>query len=75
VSQRRLAPFVQPGAKCLEVGPGGGSIARWLAARVGERGHVTALDLKPDHIPRGPTITVQATTSTATNGCQPDRTT
>lgn len=58
VSQARLATFVKPGAKCLEVGAGGGSVARWLAAQVGERGHVTALDLKPNHIPAGPSITV-----------------
>jgi len=60
ITKARLAPFAQPGAKCLEVGAGGGSIARWLAARVGERGHVIALDLKPNHIPKGPTITVKA---------------
>src|SRR4051812_791969 len=60
VSQARLAPFVAPGAQCLEVGAGGGSIARWLVAQVGERGHVTALDLKPNHIPTQPGISVLA---------------
>jgi 2-polyprenyl-3-methyl-5-hydroxy-6-metoxy-1,4-benzoquinol methylase len=35
------------GARCLEVGAGAGSVARWLAARVGEQGHVVATDLDP----------------------------
>jgi precorrin-6B methylase 2 len=36
---------VNPGARCLEIGTGGGSIARWLASRVGPDGHVLAVDL------------------------------
>jgi SAM-dependent methyltransferase len=36
---------VGAGARCLEIGTGGGSIARWLAARVGPEGHVVAVDL------------------------------
>jgi SAM-dependent methyltransferase len=42
---RRLG--VRPGASCLEVGAGGGSIARWLAAQVGPGGRVLATDLDP----------------------------
>ncbi|MBZ5688967.1 MAG: methyltransferase domain-containing protein [Acidobacteriia bacterium] len=38
---------VGPGWKCLEVGGGGGSIAAWLAARVGSTGHVLVTDLDP----------------------------
>lgn len=34
-----------PGWRCLEIGGGGGSIARWLADRVGETGHVMCTDL------------------------------
>jgi ubiquinone/menaquinone biosynthesis C-methylase UbiE len=34
-----------PGWRCLEVGGGGGSVARWLAERVGPKGHVTCTDL------------------------------
>lgn len=34
-----------PGWRCLEVGGGTGSIAEWLADRVGPRGHVVATDL------------------------------
>jgi SAM-dependent methyltransferase len=36
---------VNRGACCLEIGTGGGSLARWLAARVGTEGHVMAVDL------------------------------
>ncbi len=36
---------VLAGARCLEIGTGGGSIARWLADRVGSDGHVVAVDL------------------------------
>lgn len=36
---------VGPGWRCLEVGGGGGSIARWLCARVGSGGRVVATDL------------------------------
>lgn len=36
---------VAPGWRCLEVGAGGGSIAAWLARRVGPTGHVLATDL------------------------------
>lgn len=46
VSQRRLdALGVRPGMRCLEVGAGSGSIAEWLAERVGPAGHVLALDI------------------------------
>ena len=33
------------GARCLEVGAGGGSIARWLCEVVGDSGHVVATDI------------------------------
>jgi SAM-dependent methyltransferase len=45
-------------ASCLEVGAGGGSIARHLAGRVGPAGRVVALDKKPRHIPAHPSLTV-----------------
>ncbi|MBX6354765.1 MAG: class I SAM-dependent methyltransferase [Micromonosporaceae bacterium] len=35
------------GLSCLEVGAGGGSIATWLAAQVGQDGRVVATDLNP----------------------------
>src|SRR5687768_10129658 len=43
---RHLAALgVGAGWRCLEVGAGGGSIARWLAQRVGSTGYVVATDL------------------------------
>ena len=36
-----------PGAHCLEVGAGSGSIARWMADQVGPGGRVLAVDLDP----------------------------
>jgi SAM-dependent methyltransferase len=36
-----------PGARCLEVGAGSGSIARWMADQVGPAGRVLAVDLDP----------------------------
>jgi SAM-dependent methyltransferase len=38
---------VGPGWNCLEVGGGGGTIAVWLAERVGSAGHVLVTDLDP----------------------------
>jgi SAM-dependent methyltransferase len=44
----RLAALgVGAGWRCLEVGGGAGSVARWLADRVGDTGHVLATDLDP----------------------------
>jgi SAM-dependent methyltransferase len=37
----------RPGGRCLEVGAGAGSVARWLAGRVGPHGRVVATDLDP----------------------------
>jgi SAM-dependent methyltransferase len=54
---RRLAQAgVASGARCLEVGAGAGTIARWLADRVGPDGQVVATDLDPSHIPAHPAI-------------------
>ena len=36
---------IGPGARCLEIGAGAGSIARWFAAKVGDPRFVTAIDL------------------------------
>jgi ubiquinone/menaquinone biosynthesis C-methylase UbiE len=38
---------VSEGWQCLEVGPGAGSIARWLGERVGPTGRVVAADIDP----------------------------
>jgi ubiquinone/menaquinone biosynthesis C-methylase UbiE len=45
-TRRRLTALgVGPGWDCLEVGAGGGSVARWLARRVGPDGTVLAVDI------------------------------
>ncbi len=38
------------GRCCLEVGAGGGSVAKWLVRRVGPAGRVLATDLNPRHM-------------------------
>jgi ubiquinone/menaquinone biosynthesis C-methylase UbiE len=45
--RNRDATGIHPGWRCLEVGAGGGSVALWLAERVGPAGHVLATDLDP----------------------------
>src|SRR5262245_11804479 len=44
-ASRRRRDLVQPGWRCLEVGAGRGSMAAWLADRVGESGQVVATDV------------------------------
>lgn len=41
---------VRTGWYCLEVGAGAGSVARWLADRVGLNGSVVATDIEPRHL-------------------------
>jgi SAM-dependent methyltransferase len=36
---------LRPGWRCLEIGCGNGSVSKWLASRVGPKGHVVATDL------------------------------
>lgn len=48
---------VRPSSRCLEVGAGTGSIAAWLAERVGPHGEVVATDLDPSRVPNHPRIT------------------
>ncbi len=48
ITTRRLTDLgVGPGCCCLDVGAGDGSVARWLADRVGPEGRVVATDLNP----------------------------
>lgn len=42
-------------ARCLEIGPGGGSIAHWLAARYKD---VVAVDLDPSRVAPAPNLTI-----------------
>jgi SAM-dependent methyltransferase len=45
-TERRLSTLgTEPGWHCLEVGAGGGSIARWLGERVAPSGAVVAVDI------------------------------
>jgi SAM-dependent methyltransferase len=56
----RLATLgVSAGWRCLEVGCGAGSIARWLADRVGASGHVTAIDLEPRYFVGDPSANLE----------------
>ena len=54
MTQRRINVLgVGHGARCLEVGAGSGSIARWLCEQVGQNGSVVATDINTallDHI-------------------------
>src|SRR5262245_21913058 len=38
---------IGPGWRCLEVGGGSGSVAAWMADRVGPSGHVLVTDIDP----------------------------
>ncbi len=61
-SCRRLyATGLTTGWRCLEVGPGAGSLMQWMGARVGPTGLVMALDLSPKFLttPRPAHIEVQ----------------
>jgi SAM-dependent methyltransferase len=49
---------VTTGWRCLEVGSGGGTVARWLADRVAPTGEVVAGDIKPHHITGRPGMVV-----------------
>jgi SAM-dependent methyltransferase len=52
-TQRHLkARGIGPGWRCLEVGAGGGSVARWMSEQVGPDGHVLATDLNVDSLER-----------------------
>lgn len=41
---------LRPGQRCLEVGAGGGSLARWMARQVGPTGIVVAVDLDTEYV-------------------------
>ncbi|MFC4857177.1 class I SAM-dependent methyltransferase [Actinophytocola glycyrrhizae] len=55
---RLAATGVGPGWHCLEVGAGGGSVARWLAETVAPAGSVLATDINPRHLLETPGMTV-----------------
>src|SRR6266481_6502869 len=49
---RRRRHMVRPGWRCLEVGAGRGSMAVWLAEKVGESGKVVATDIDVTYLKR-----------------------
>lgn len=49
---RQRRSVVQPGWRCLEVGAGRGSMAAWLADKVGPTGHVVATDIDIGYLRR-----------------------
>lgn len=62
VTQDRIRglPLALSGARCLELGAGEGSVAYWLADRVGDTGHVVASDVKPKPLADHPLLSVVA---------------
>src|SRR5215472_18642888 len=53
VTKRRIGQLrLGPAVRCLEIGGGRGSIARWLCRDVAPQGHVTATDLDTDFLSR-----------------------
>lgn len=57
-TERLVQAGVAPGWRCLEVGAGNGSVAAWLARRVGPSGVVVATDIHPGHIAGAGNLTV-----------------
>lgn len=49
---------VQPGWRCLDVGPGLGSTTRWLAERVGPSGQVVDVEIDVDQLQTPPGVEV-----------------
>ena len=54
-----IAPASAAGWRCLEVGGGSGSIANWLADRVGDTGSVVVTDIDPRFLNRSPRRNVE----------------
>jgi SAM-dependent methyltransferase len=51
-----LKPLIPVGGRCIELGAGAGTIARWMADRAGSGGLVIATDLDPQHLPTHPGV-------------------
>ncbi len=58
-TRRRIGETARlPGARCLELGAGNGSVAVWLAEQVRPDGSVIAIDIEPQHVPAAERLTV-----------------
>ena len=62
---------VTGGWACWEIGAGGGSIARWLADRVGPMGSVLATDIDPRFIPPSQLSHLEVGLSRCRRRCDP----
>ncbi|RII14012.1 hypothetical protein DSC45_22165 [Streptomyces sp. YIM 130001] len=58
-SFENLDPLVRPGHHCLEIGAGGGTIARGLVERVGPTGKVIAIDIETGRVAATPGLEVR----------------
>jgi branched-chain amino acid transport system ATP-binding protein len=54
---RDIVP-IHSGMRCLELGPGGGSIASWLTRRIGPHGTVITVDKDPSRVTPAPNLTI-----------------
>ncbi|TDD81099.1 class I SAM-dependent methyltransferase [Actinomadura darangshiensis] len=57
-ADRLDAVGVRAGARCLDIGAGGGSVTRRLAGMAGPAGKVVSIDLDIDHLTAAPGVTV-----------------
>lgn len=53
------AAGIRRGLRCLEIGAGTGSIARWMADRVRPEGRVVAVDIETNRLADGPGVEVR----------------
>jgi ubiquinone/menaquinone biosynthesis C-methylase UbiE len=66
---RRLG--IRPGWRCLEVGAGGGSIARWMCEQVGPGGRVVAVDFEPRFLAADPRANLEIVAADVTTADLP----
>jgi SAM-dependent methyltransferase len=64
---------IDDGWRCLEVGGGSGSIAKWLASRVGTYGHVVVTDLDTSFMQSLSESTLEIDTHDIVNDPMPER--
>ena len=64
---------IDDGWRCLEVGGGSGSIAKWLCGRVGSYGHVVVTDLDTSHMQALSEPTLEIDTHDIVNDPIPER--